>query len=192
MQKRLDMKLVKPIMGCAAFAAMGMLAVACAVDSGADEEEPAGISESSEELSSISCKEHEATAYINGNPSTINVVTVDGHETRRITANAYIQMAKAAQKDGVQIRIVSGFRTMAEQKYLYHCYTSCSCNGCNLAAKPGYSNHQSGHALDLNTSAPGVYHWLSNHAAHFGFKRTVSSEPWHWEWWGGGPGGGPC
>ena len=97
-----------------------------------------------------------------------------------------------AQKDGVHLHIVSGFRTNAEQKYLYHCYTSCSCNGCNLAAKPGYSNHQSGHALDLNTSSPGVLHWLNNHAAHYGFKRTVSSESWHWEWWGGGPGGGPC
>jgi hypothetical protein len=47
-------------------------------------------------------------------------------------------------------------------------------------------------SVRLNTSAPGVYHWLENHAAHYGFKRTVPSEAWHWEWWGGGPGGGPC
>jgi LAS superfamily LD-carboxypeptidase LdcB len=177
------MKLRKPIMGCTAFAALGMLAVACAVDPGADEEEPAGVSDSAEALSSFSCNEHEATAYINGNPSTINVVTVDGHAVRKITANAYYEMAKAAQKDGVQIRIVSGFRTMAEQKYLYHCYTSCSCNGCNLAAKPGYSNHQSGHALDLNTSAGGVYSFLANHGAAYRFHRTVPSEAWHWEHW---------
>ena len=26
---------------------------------------------------------------------------------------------------------------------------TCNCNSCNLAAVPGYSNHQSGHALDL-------------------------------------------
>ena len=150
------------------------------------------LGQSQDPLSSLSCNMSNATGYKSGNSFPIQVVTVDGHKVEWKTANAYMKMAKAAQKDGVQIRIVSGFRTMAEQKYLYHCYTSCSCNGCNLAAKPGYSNHQSGHALDLNTSAPGVYHWLSNHAAHFGFKRTVSSEPWHWEWWGGGPGGGPC
>ncbi len=186
------MKLKELLVGCAAFVALGTSSIGCAVDAGTDEEEPAGTASTGEELSSFSCAEHKATAYVNGSPSTINVVTVDGHLVRRITANAYYEMAKAAQHDGVQLRIVSGFRTMSEQQYLYHCYTSCSCNGCNLAAKPGYSNHQSGHALDLNTSAPGVYHWLENHAAHYGFKRTVPSEAWHWEWWGGGPRGGPC
>src|SRR5690606_15622592 len=69
---------------------------------------------------------------------------------------------------------------------------NCNCNSCNLAATPGYSNHQSGHALDLNTSTPGVLNWLNNHGAYYGFARTVPSEPWHWEWWGGGPGGGVC
>ena len=51
----------------------------------------------------------------------------------------------------------------------------------NLAAPPGYSNHQSGKALDLNTSAKGVYTWLSKHGATYGFRRTVPSEKWHWE-----------
>ncbi len=69
---------------------------------------------------------------------------------------------------------------------------NCNCNNCNRAARPGTSNHQSGHALDLNTSAPGVLSWLNANGARFGFSRTVPSEAWHWEWWGGGPGGGPC
>ena len=38
----------------------------------------------------------------------------------------------------------------------------------------------------------GVFNWLTAHGAGYGFKRTVPSEAWHWEWWGGGPGGGPC
>ena len=101
-------------------------------------------------------------------------------------------MQQAADADGVDVRIVSGFRTMSQQEYLYGCYIDCNCNNCNLAAPPGYSNHQSGHALDLNTSDAGVLSWLNAHGAAFGFERTVSSEPWHWEWWGGGPGGGPC
>lgn len=66
-------------------------------------------------------------------------------------------------------------------KYLYHCYKTRSCNGGNPAAPPGYSNHQSGHALDLNTSASGVYSWLSNHGRAYAFRRTVPSERWHWE-----------
>ncbi len=145
-----------------------------------------------EALSSISCGAHTDTGYRSGSAFTITVVTVDGHPVERATANAYYVMAQAASRDGVEIRIVSGFRTMAEQQHLYYCYTSCSCNSCNLAARPGYSNHQSGHALDLNTSSGGVYAWLNAHGAHYGFSRTVPSEAWHWEWWGGGPGGGPC
>jgi hypothetical protein len=143
-------------------------------------------------LSSISCGSHTDTGYRSGSSFTITVVTVDGHPVERETANAYYVMAQAAARDGVEIRIVSGFRTMAEQEHLYYCYTSCSCNDCNLAARPGYSNHQSGHALDLNTSSGGVYSWLSRHGGAYGFSRTVPSEAWHWEWWGGGPGGGPC
>jgi LAS superfamily LD-carboxypeptidase LdcB len=70
---------------------------------------------------------------------------------------------------------------MATQRYLYHCYKTKACNGGNLAAVPGYSNHQSGHALDLNTAAGGVYSWLANHGHAYGFRRTVPSEKWHWE-----------
>ncbi|MEW5849930.1 MAG: FG-GAP-like repeat-containing protein [Myxococcota bacterium] len=140
----------------------------------------------------ISCEEHKDTGYSNGNPFQITVVTVDGRPAEVATANAYYVMQQAAAEDGVAIRIVSGFRTHAEQAYLRACYENCNCNSCNLAARPGYSNHQSGHALDLNTREPEVYSWLVNNAARFGFKRTVEGEPWHWEWWGGGPGGGPC
>jgi LAS superfamily LD-carboxypeptidase LdcB len=165
--------------------------VACAANTDATEEEPAAQS-SSEDLSTINCTVHSETGYVSGKPFALKAVTVDSHLVQIHTADAYYVMAEAAKKAGVNLQVVSGFRSEAEQKYLYHCYTSCSCNNCNLAAPPGYSNHQSGHALDLNTSSPGVYHWLENHAAHFGFKRTVPSEIWHWEWWGGGPGGGPC
>ena len=77
-------------------------------------------------------------------------------------------------------------RTMAEQQYLYGCYVNCDCNSCNLAAKPGYSNHQSGHALDLNTGGFGTrtYNWLMTHGAKMGWRRTVESEDWHFEYWG--------
>ncbi len=146
----------------------------------------------SSELSSIDCNEHSDTGYKSGSAFPITVVTVDGKPVERDTANAYYVMAQAAAAAGVNIQIVSGFRTMDEQKYLYNCYVNCNCNNCNLAAKPGYSNHQSGHALDLNTSSGGVLNWLNAHGAAYGFSRTVPSEAWHWEWWGGGPGGGPC
>ena len=144
------------------------------------------------EQAAINCSERADTGYVRGDAFRITVVTVDSKPVERETANAYYVMQQAAQRDGVAIRIVSGFRTQDEQRYLYGCYTNCNCNNCNLAARPGYSNHQSGHALDLNTSDGNVARWLNNNGARFGFRRTVPSELWHWEWWGGGPGGGPC
>lgn len=138
------------------------------------------------------CSERTDTGYVQGEPFDITVVSVDGEPVERETANAYIVMQAAAANDGVNIRISSGFRTMDEQTYFWNCYQNCNCNNCNLAARPGFSNHQSGHALDLNTAAGGVLRWLNANGAAYGFERTVPSEDWHWEWWGGGPGGGPC
>jgi len=145
-------------------------------------------------LSSINCAESTATGYRSGSAFAITVVTVDGKPVEKATANAYYVMAQAAAADGITLKVVSGFRTNAEQQYLYNCYVNCSCNSCNQAAPPGYSNHQSGHALDLNTGGwtTAIYNWLSAHGAAYGFSRTVAGEHWHWEWWGGGPGGGPC
>jgi hypothetical protein len=118
------------------------------------------------------------TGYENGSPRSICVTTVDGKLVEVNTANAFLAMRAAAARDGVSIYIVSGFRTMEQQRYLYQLYLS---GEGNLAAPPGYSNHQSGLALDLNTSDWGVYNWLARNASRFGFYRTVPSEDWHWE-----------
>ena len=146
----------------------------------------------SADVPSYDCTEREDTGYDGGTPFTIRVITVDGDPVERETANAYWVMREAAALDGVDIHINSGFRTMEEQEYFFMCMNCCCCNDCNQAASPGYSNHQSGHALDLNTSLGGVYDWLAAHGGEFGFTETVPGEPWHWEWWGGGPGGGIC
>ncbi|RYE74176.1 MAG: hypothetical protein EOO74_11930, partial [Myxococcales bacterium] len=143
------------------------------------------LAERSDELVGYDCATKQDTGYTSGNAFAITVVTVDGKPVEIETANAFLTMAKAAEASGIQLRINSGFRTMAEQQYYYNCYINQNCNDGNLAAKPGYSNHQSGHALDLNTGG-GALNWLNNNGAKFGFKRTVPSESWHWEWWGGG------
>ncbi len=174
--------------------ALGLPACVTELDDlgGADVFEPIDEGDNIDEQGLYSCEERSDRGYRAGNSFAIKVVTVDGRPVEVDTANAYIVMQEAARRAGVHIRIVSGFRTHAEQQYLYGCYVNCSCNSCNLAATPGYSNHQSGHALDLNTADGSVLNWLNNNGARFGFRRTVASEPWHWEWWSGGPGGGPC
>jgi hypothetical protein len=139
----------------------------------------------------VGCAPQRRTGYTFGAPEPITVVEIDGKPVEVATANAYAQMQAAARADGISLRVVSGFRSQAEQQYLYSCYVNCACNNCNLAARPGYSNHQSGYALDLNTAAPGVLRWLNRNAKRWGFVRTVPSEDWHWEYFGGVD-GGPC
>lgn len=119
-----------------------------------------------------------AAGFVRGIRTSICVVRIDGKPVERATAAAFVKMRSAAARAGVNIHVVSGFRTMEEQRRLYRLYKE---GRGNKAAAPGFSNHQSGHALDLNTRAPGVYAWLTRHGAQYGFRRTVPSEKWHWE-----------
>lgn len=127
-----------------------------------------------------------ATGYSRGNPTRICVVSVQGKLVEQRTAIAFESMRRAAARSGVTLQIVSGFRSMDQQRYLYNLYLS---GRGNLAARPGYSNHQSGLALDLNMHLRGVSSWLASHAASYGFRRTVPSENWHWERPAGSQGG---
>ena len=157
-------------------------------DAGLEEHAPEALAQHSDALVGYDCSTHQDTGYTNGNPFSITLVTVDGNPVEIGTANAFLTMAQAANGAGIELRINSGFRTMAEQQYLYNCYLTKKCNSGNLAAKPGYSNHQSGLALDLTTSS-----WLAKNASKYGFIRTVPSEDWHYEYTGGSKDpGGPC
>jgi hypothetical protein len=177
-----------PTLGWTAIILLVLAAVACDDDAVRDgtttcETEP-NVAGAAHSLSIVNCRESSDTGYRNGRATAITVVTVDGKPVEKATANAYYAMAQAAAKDGVTLRVVSGFRTMAEQERLYACYVECNCNNCNLAATPGTSNHQSGSALDLNASDPGVLPWLRANAARHGFEATVASENWHYEFRG--------
>ena len=117
------------------------------------------------------------TAYKYGRAYTISLTRIDGKAVAARSAGPFLAMRAAARSAGVYIYVVSGFRTMAEQQYLYRLY------GSPRAARPGYSNHQSGTAFDLNASwGSSAFNWLTRNAGRYGFQRTVSFEPWHWEY----------
>ncbi|HUS29248.1 MAG TPA: D-alanyl-D-alanine carboxypeptidase family protein [Kofleriaceae bacterium] len=123
------------------------------------------------------------TGYSHGQKTRIQLVTVSGVELEAATARAFKVMAKAARKAGIDIAIRSGFRSHEKQKQLYRDYKR---GWGHLAAKPGYSNHQNGKALDIYIDDYKVYEWLKKNATKFGFKKTVRREAWHWEYVGGG------
>ena len=69
------------------------------------------------------------------------------------TNNAFNQMKKDAQKEGLNLYISSGFRSYERQRSIYNNYVNT--DGVKKAdtysAKAGHSEHQSGLAFDLNT-----------------------------------------
>lgn len=119
--------------------------------------------------------------YRNGKPVELEVTEVDGVVVEVGTARAFVAMRDAADKDGVYLQVWSGFRSHEHQARLYEDWKA---GLGNPAARPGYSNHQSGRALDINLlGVPReTYAWLVKHASRFGFRRTVAKEPWHWEY----------
>jgi hypothetical protein len=155
-------------------------------DGDGEEQVDVGASELS---SSVRCATTQKTAYSGGSAiGTVAVIQIGGKAVTEKTGHAFLKFQRAAAAAGVDIAINSGFRTMDEQRYFYGCYQSGNCNGGNLAAKPGFSNHQSGRAIDISNSRSA---WVQNNAARFGFRRTVPSETWHFEYFGDDV-GGPC
>jgi D-alanyl-D-alanine dipeptidase len=119
-----------------------------------------------------------ATGYVRGRPRTIEVVPVDDVWLAKATARDFRAMQAAAAKVGIELSIRSGFRDHERQIWLYQAWRA---GYGNRAARPGYSLHQSGRALDLRVRDPETRAWLKKHARRFGFQRTVSDEPWHFE-----------
>jgi D-alanyl-D-alanine carboxypeptidase len=113
----------------------------------------------------------------NGKRLKLEVVQLGWSLVEVKTARAFAAMREAAAADGIDLDIRSGWRSYEQQAWLYEAWRL---GVGNKAAKPGYSNHQAGRALDIYLDAP-TYAWLEERAKCFGFRRTVRKEPWHWE-----------
>ncbi len=123
--------------------------------------------------------------YVHGAPTSIVVSVIDaaGHVLRQDAAQAFLAMRDAAAAAGVVLSVNSAWRSNEAQSALRQLYVA---GTGNLAAPAGYSNHQSGIDVDLETGGGlnAAYRWLTANAASYNFVRTVSSEPWHWEYQG--------
>jgi LAS superfamily LD-carboxypeptidase LdcB len=118
------------------------------------------------------------TAFSRGQKTRIKLVEIGGTELEARAARAFETMAEAARAAGIELSIRSGFRSHTQQQRLYRRYRS---GRGNLAARPGYSNHENGRAIDV-VLGDGVLAWLEANAPAYGFRRTVAREPWHWEY----------
>lgn len=92
-----------------------------------------------------------------------------------------------AKSHGCSASIISGHRTYKAQKYFYDCYVSKKCNNGNLAAEPGYSNHEYGIAADLayypdNQTCLNYYHTNAyKYGLEFPLLYASYPEDWHIE-----------
>lgn len=102
-------------------------------------------------------------------PALVHLSWAPGHYLRADAARA---ATAAVQESDVPI-VRSSFRTRRQQELLYENYL----RGGPLAAPPGKSKHEVGLALD----ARGTKAWEVAMEKH-GWRRTVASEPWHWEY----------
>jgi D-alanyl-D-alanine carboxypeptidase len=121
---------------------------------------------------------------------------------RKEAAQALEQMFAGAKKGGIFLAGVSGYRSYETQKGLFDYYvkTQGEATARRYSAEPGYSEHQTGLAMDISGStgkcaADDCFadtpeaKWLAAHAPEYGFiirypkgKEAItgySYEPWH-------------
>ena len=121
--------------------------------------------------------------YNEGTLVKIRVCAVQGIRVNaRIAANVDALM-NASRAAGVTMA-GGGFRTMADQQRTYN--NNCGGGSCSPpTAKPGYSNHQMGLAIDFTQggstlkSGGSGFNWLKANADRYGLQ-NFPAEPWHW------------
>jgi hypothetical protein len=108
----------------------------------------------------------------------------DGKPICPAVAAALDPMVAAARAEGVALRVVSGFRSDAEQAILFARHPDP-----RWVAPPGRSRHRDATEIDFG-GGPGLA-WLAANASRFGFVQRYSWEPWHYGFVPGcGTGGG--
>ncbi|WP_019005511.1 M15 family metallopeptidase [Cohnella laeviribosi] len=121
---------------------------------------------------------------------------------RKPAAEALEALFAAAEKDGIELKAVSGYRSYETQRSIFN--RNAEQKGIETAnrtsARPGQSEHQTGLAMDVSSKSAGYAleesfgdtkegKWLKAHAAEYGFiirylkgKEDItgySYEPWH-------------
>lgn len=137
-----------------------------------------------------------------------DLVPFYGQQLRAEAAASAQYMMDAAARDGVTLTVSSAYRSFAAQKQTYRHWVQV--NGQKtadtLSARPGYSEHQTGLAIDFGSPEGCLLQecyqdtragqWLAKNAPDFGFilrfpknQQHVTGyifEPWHYRYLGSG------
>jgi D-alanyl-D-alanine carboxypeptidase len=130
------------------------------------------------------------------------LVRIQAERLQAPAADAYKQLAKAAKAAGVNIMPISGYRSFSEQASLYDSYVRQygQATADTLAARPGFSEHQTGLAMDIGNASgtcalqacfatTPAGQWVAQHGWEHGFiirypagagaTTGYTYEPWH-------------
>ena len=119
-------------------------------------------------------------------------------------ANAFDKMAKAAKESGYNIRAISTYRSYYYQKDLYNNYVAKDGqkNADTYSARPGFSEHQTGYAVDIDNTkvdytsfgSTKEFEWMKNNSYKYGYILRYTKEnewitgykdePWHYRYVG--------
>ena len=138
-----------------------------------------------------------------------NLVTIDEDYTlgwnnlmRKDAYEHFVEMADAANLEGIEIKNISAYRSYSMQEWLYEHYAEENDSydiADTFSARAGFSEHQTGLALDINmvdddfVKSPD-YLWLKDNSYKYGFilrypkdKESITGykfEPWHYRYVG--------
>jgi zinc D-Ala-D-Ala carboxypeptidase len=129
-----------------------------------------------------------------------NLVFIGGERLRSDVADSLNKLLAAAKKEGINLHLLSGYRSYSYQERVYNGYvkTDGQAKADTYSARPGHSEHQTGLAVDLGSGTCNLQacfgetkggKWLNEHAHEFGFiiryqkgKENITGyqyEPWH-------------
>ncbi|MCK9536212.1 MAG: M15 family metallopeptidase [Bacilli bacterium] len=113
---------------------------------------------------------------------------------------SYQLMFNAAKGEGVELMVFSGYRSYQKQKILYNYVYG---QDDTISARPGFSEHQTGYAVDISRPNEGLteffeqsksFSWLMDNCYKYGFilrfphdkenKTGYAFEPWHFRYVG--------
>jgi hypothetical protein len=127
------------------------------------------------------------------------------YQLRVDARDALLRLLEAARADGIEIRVISAYRSGSTQRSIFLRNITRSGAAQRYSAPPGHSEHQLGTCVDLTDAArqhdfsrtfdeQPEGQWLEQNATRFGFVRSYRpgnvdqtgyiSEPWHWRYWG--------
>ncbi len=116
---------------------------------------------------------------------------------RREAAESLVRMLSDAQRQGLRIQVVSGYRDYSHQQRLYK--QNGGRRGSRTVGRPGKSEHMLGTTVDVTSTEKYLLKpafattpegkWLARNAHRYGWKLTVISgsrviEPWHFRYFG--------